>query len=477
MLKSLLWITLLFFSVFDVFAITNDTEALKMINLSISSTGFILGLILCLFIKAIFLNYKKRSPIIETYIGLLVISGLSIKGLTSNHFLPNLESLQTLLTPTLMLLTLFFSVRLTKIQIYKEIVNYPVIQKIFFWLSFISFISACLLITLPFDIAVISSILLISIALIFTLSSIIFLWIKSRKVPIFLLKIWAIFIVLFSVKTMPFGNITDPSLNNLVLGTFIFSLFLILWGINVFNQYISDNEQKLIGANSLVNELTEKLVIQNALVLNNEQEQLDMEALVDDRTFELNVTLRELQETNRKLQEQATNDALTGVKNRKFFDERLKAEYRLSRRQHTPVSLLVLDADKFKLVNDNYGHLVGDEVLIAIAKIASGLLKRPNDYVCRYGGEEFAILLSNTDEKGAFKIAELIRQHIADKNIQTESVELKVTVSIGISTLMIDENISNSQLFDQADKALYYAKNSGRNIVKTFTELQISQTK
>ena len=243
------------------------------------------------------------------------------------------------------------------------------------------------------------------------------------------------------------------------------------------NQFIKDKEESIVNANNVIEELTEKSAAAEALILTSEQEQLDMEALVGDRTFELNVTLRELQETNKKLQEQATNDALTGVKNRKFFDERLKAEYRLSRRQHTPISLLILDADKFKLVNDNHGHLAGDKVLIDISKIASKALKRPNDYVCRFGGEEFAILLSNTDEKGAVKIAELIRNNIGDKLIKTDNVELKVTVSVGVSTLMIDHTTSDSQLFDQADKALYFAKESGRNNVKTFTELQFSKDK
>jgi len=196
-----------------------------------------------------------------------------------------------------------------------------------------------------------------------------------------------------------------------------------------------------------------------------EEQHHTLEALVDERTFELSVTLRELQETNRRLEEQATNDSLTGCKNRKFYDQRLLAEYRLSRRQKTPLSLLMLDIDHFKQVNDNYGHLTGDKVLVSFAKNIIKLLRRPNDYVCRYGGEEFAILLSNTDHKGALKVAELIRGKTQQNNILFDGVPLNITVSIGVSTLTIEDSTADDSLFSLADKALYQAKERGRNQV------------
>jgi diguanylate cyclase (GGDEF)-like protein len=193
--------------------------------------------------------------------------------------------------------------------------------------------------------------------------------------------------------------------------------------------------------------------------------QLDLEAVVSERTFELNMALQELQETNKRLEQQSTIDALTGIKNRKFFDQRYSAEQLLSRRQQTPLSLLLLDADKFKLVNDNYGHLTGDQVLIAICKRASKVLKRPNDNVCRYGGEEFAILLPNTDTSGAKKVAEAIRHEIADTLVIADSHQLKITVSIGVSTVIVEPNLHPDALFAAADKALYQAKQAGRNQV------------
>ncbi len=461
-------------------AITNSKESLETVSNHGILIGVVLGLIISLLMGALIVyNYEKTS-FIQYYIGLVIFGALSVlnsEGVSSIYIWPSFPWLQNLISPIILLLTLWCSIQLTRCLITKLLANYYIIENIFLWLSRSVLIITLVLFALPSFIAIITSIIIVCISLIIILSTLTILTVKSKTVPILLLVTWATFIVSFAIKAVHLSGILPLHLDLLTSATFVYCLQFLLWGALILNQFIKDKEESIVNANNVIEELTEKSAAAEALILTSEQEQLDMEALVGDRTFELNVTLRELQETNKKLQEQATNDALTGVKNRKFFDERLKAEYRLSRRQHTPISLLILDADKFKLVNDNHGHLAGDKVLIDISKIASKALKRPNDYVCRFGGEEFAILLSNTDEKGAVKIAELIRNNIGDKLIKTDNVELKVTVSVGVSTLMIDHTTSDSQLFDQADKALYFAKESGRNNVKTFTQLQFSKDK
>lgn len=461
-------------------AITNSKESLETVSNHGILIGVVLGLIISLLMGALIVyNYEKTS-FIQYYIGLVIFGALSVlnsEGVSSIYIWPSFPWLQNLISPIILLLTLWCSIQLTRCLITKLLTNYYIIENIFLWLSRAVLIITLVLFALPSFIAIITSIIIVCISLIIILSTLTILTVKSKTVPILLLVTWATFIVSFAIKAVHLSGILPLHLDLLTSATFVYCLQFLLWGALILNQFIKDKEESIVNANNVIEELTEKSAAAEALILTSEQEQLDMEALVGDRTFELNVTLRELQETNKKLQEQATNDALTGVKNRKFFDERLKAEYRLSRRQHTPISLLILDADKFKLVNDNHGHLAGDKVLIDISKIASKALKRPNDYVCRFGGEEFAILLSNTDEKGAVKIAELIRNNIGDKLIKTDNVELKVTVSVGVSTLMIDHTTSDSQLFDQADKALYFAKESGRNNVKTFTQLQFSKDK
>jgi diguanylate cyclase (GGDEF)-like protein len=194
-----------------------------------------------------------------------------------------------------------------------------------------------------------------------------------------------------------------------------------------------------------------------------------LEQMVQERTLELEFALRELNEANQKLTEQATTDSLTGVKNRAAFDKRLQAEGRLSRRQQTPMAILMLDIDHFKSINDSYGHLAGDQTLRLIAQALKDKLKRPADLVSRFGGEEFAIILPNTDESGAKRVAELLRQNIDDLPISWNNIDIPLTISIGVSSEIIQSEAQPTILLEQADNALYRAKNNGRNRVMVYT--------
>ncbi|WP_137223345.1 diguanylate cyclase [Shewanella sp. MEBiC00475] len=210
--------------------------------------------------------------------------------------------------------------------------------------------------------------------------------------------------------------------------------------------------------------------------LRNEAENSEkLETMVQERTLELEVTLRELNDVNQKLTEQNTIDSLTGVKNRSAFDRRLIAEGRISRRQQTPISLLMIDIDKFKSINDQFGHLSGDYTIQTIAKTLSEYLKRPTDLVSRFGGEEFAIILPCTDKDGALLVAEQIRQAISELNIVHNNHSMPITISIGVSTAIIDSDEHPILLLEQADKSLYQAKRSGRNKV-CYYQLETDQT-
>jgi len=193
---------------------------------------------------------------------------------------------------------------------------------------------------------------------------------------------------------------------------------------------------------------------------------------VQERTLELEITLRELHEVNQKLTEQSTIDSLTGVKNRSAFDKRLLAESRISRRQETPIALLMLDIDRFKSINDQFGHLAGDQALKLIAQTLQQHLKRPTDLVSRFGGEEFAIILPNTTADGALQVAESIRDAVSCIGLTWEGKPIQLTVSIGVSADVIMNEQHSTELLEQADKALYQAKNSGRNQVKLYAPAQ-----
>jgi diguanylate cyclase (GGDEF)-like protein/PAS domain S-box-containing protein len=174
-----------------------------------------------------------------------------------------------------------------------------------------------------------------------------------------------------------------------------------------------------------------------------------------------------LSELNHRLEELARMDGLTGLTNRRAFDETLDAEFRRSIRNGTPLSLLLIDVDHFKPFNDTYGHPEGDDCLKALAKVLTTVLNRPGDLGARYGGEEFAAILPDTTQEGAMMIAESIRRAMHDLAIPHEGSRNRiVTVSIGVSCFCGDGGSGTTEsLVQAADDALYAAKAAGRDRV------------
>jgi diguanylate cyclase (GGDEF)-like protein len=181
--------------------------------------------------------------------------------------------------------------------------------------------------------------------------------------------------------------------------------------------------------------------------------------------FVLGVTLFLAREIGRraaaeeKLEELATTDALTGLRNRRKFDAAIEAEWRRAARQKRPLALLMIDADHFKTFNDTRGHQAGDEVLIGIAICISDSVRRAGDCAVRYGGEEFAVLLPDMSPAEAFVVAETIRLKVKQWCGDTAMT----TVSIGVAGLIPDARTEWTQMVKAADEALYEAKARGRN--------------
>ncbi len=188
-----------------------------------------------------------------------------------------------------------------------------------------------------------------------------------------------------------------------------------------------------------------------------------LEEKVQERTLELNIALQELEEANHELEQKNTLDDLTGLFNRRFYDQKSIAEYRRSKRNLTPLSLVLIDIDHFKAVNDTHGHLAGDECLVWLSEHIKNSLKRSTDTAFRYGGEEFCLILPDTDSQGAFVLAEVLRKRIAKHPCLYKGIEIPLTISSGISTYMQQVDVQPEQLFAGADKALYQAKDAGRN--------------
>lgn len=163
----------------------------------------------------------------------------------------------------------------------------------------------------------------------------------------------------------------------------------------------------------------------------------------------------------------ATTDPLTGVYNRRTFIELADMALARSQRTGTPLSLLMLDLDHFKNVNDRHGHLVGDQVLKSFVRLAETCLRR-EDLLVRFGGEEFCVLLPDTTLEGAMALAERVRVLIADTPLHAGKTVVNITVSFGVDTMHTGEPGTVDLLLERADKALYRAKKSGRNRVESY---------
>ena len=189
--------------------------------------------------------------------------------------------------------------------------------------------------------------------------------------------------------------------------------------------------------------------------------------LSNDRHLGFLFTMRDITEQKRlenKLQEFAITDALTGIFNHRHFYELYEKEYNRAIRKEHPLSLVMFDLDHFKQINDTYGHLAGDQILKEVSMVCKGLL-RTYDVFARYGGEEFIIILPETNSQEAAALAERLRTAIEDHKFHIEDYEVDVTISLGVSSLQSDQEISSEELIEYTDRALYDSKREGRNRV------------
>lgn len=183
-----------------------------------------------------------------------------------------------------------------------------------------------------------------------------------------------------------------------------------------------------------------------------------------------NKTTIEIQSFLNEMNDKIIKDELTGVYNRRFINERLPIDIFKSISLKSPLSLVMLDIDFFKSINDNYGHFIGDSILSNLALLIDNSIRKDSDWVARYGGEEFIIALDNTDNDAAYKISEEIRKKVEEKVFEYEGNRIKITLSLGIYTL--DKDASDKNIIDKngvdvminyADEKLYQAKRAGRN--------------
>ena len=182
------------------------------------------------------------------------------------------------------------------------------------------------------------------------------------------------------------------------------------------------------------------------------------------RLAEANEVVLRQQDDLDKLQSTLGTDFLTDIPNRRSFDEQLAGAVQLAKRHGGPFTLLVIDIDHFKAINDKFGHAAGDRVLKAVAMLLNDA-RRASDFLARYGGEEFVMILPQTSGVQAFAVADRLREKVAGTRLRLEDVELNVTVSMGAGEVF-PESDTKETLFTRVDAALYRAKHEGRNCVR-----------
>jgi diguanylate cyclase len=187
-----------------------------------------------------------------------------------------------------------------------------------------------------------------------------------------------------------------------------------------------------------------------------------LEHVIDERTDEL-------RRQNERLEQIAITDSLTGIYNRRFFFELADKEVARAKRYGNPMSVVILDADHFKKMNDTYGHLIGDQILMNLAQLCQENI-RSLDIIARYGGEEFVILMPEVDCTAAYNSAERLRMLVETTSMVTGGLDVMMTISLGIACWNGENDLDFNALLARADRALYQSKESGRNRVSVWSE-------
>ncbi len=194
-----------------------------------------------------------------------------------------------------------------------------------------------------------------------------------------------------------------------------------------------------------------------------ERANAQLERRVDERTRELADVIRKLADANERLAKMSIVDELSGLNNRRYFNQKFEADFKAAYREQTPIAVLMLDIDFFKQINDQYGHLVGDRCIAHVAGIIRDSVTRASDIVARYGGEEFVVVLCNTQAEGAWHVGEEIRKRVEQTPLQWRNESIPLSISGGVAAVIPPHYSAMMVLLDKADSALYEAKQSGRN--------------
>lgn len=311
---------------------------------------------------------------------------------------------------------------------------------------------------LPYQLMIMPTIALASVGCLVLLALSVYRWVLNDPAARYYAVAWVlmlfggIVLALSKFTVLPRNLITE---NATQIGS---ALGVILLSMALANRLNKEKQLSFLAQQRLLTEERKVRAAQEKSLEVQREANAQLEERVRERT-------RDLEKLNTQLLELSATDALTGLKNRAHFDASFQSACVRAYRFGQPLSLLLVDIDHFKKFNDTYGHLVGDDCLQMVAEMLRQVVTRPQDLAARYGGEEFVVVLPDTPEGGAMRVAEKIRQEIERMEFRISEEVISLTVSVGVATLTPDQADQTKELFERADSALYQAKGQGRNRV------------
>ena len=435
-------------------------------NMSQLSSGIAIGGMICLALVELlwfFASGLKSAILLTGYFITRALLLAVILGWNIHYLLPDLPHLRALDLPILSALSsvlfLWFVIELFNLP--EEQPKLARLIRYFCWLNLL-FIP--LTFWLPIAINLSTMIILYSsetLLLIYTAYALIQSNNRLGKLLAVISVLQLIFIIIIVSSSFWLG-ITILEFRNVVFYSAFWVNGLLISFLLSRQYYYEIKEKEVAQRQALENAINSKNAQNELIALQKETQEL-LEQHVQERTLELNIALQELEVANQELARKNTLDELTGLNNRRFYDQKIQAEFRRSKRNLTSLSIVLIDIDHFKNINDTYGHQAGDYCLQQLGRIIKESLRRSADVGCRYGGEEFCLILPDTDTLGAIEFAESLRQKVSQTKFEFDNIILNITISCGVSTYNQQADASPEKIFAAADKALYLAKNNGRN--------------
>lgn len=429
--------------------------------------GLFFGYMIAMALLNLFLYATTRNKTFAVYTGYvlsLAMVSATLHGIGFRYFWPESiwfqERAIAFFACSTLVLIILFSIQVLDLR-KTSTRAYMLLQGV----KWIFVLLAALIFVLPFTLLLQSILIMIALTAPMILFSSLTLAFQGNLVARYFSGAWAVLLAAgigLTFENMGWYELPMDSSYLLMVGAIAETLLLALaLAISFSTQYKEAAEARMLASE---NE-KKALVAKDELLRMQEESKQALEYSVEERTLELEIAMRELSEANQELERLSAIDALTGLMNRRYFDKRLLAEARRSRREQRPLSLAILDIDFFKKINDSLGHLAGDECLMVFAQTLQKHIRRPSDIICRYGGEEFVVILPGTDLDGASKLMEKVRQAVEQAITQFEGKTIHMTVSIGVTSRIMASDDEQALIFAFADKLLYQAKNAGRNQV------------